>query len=171
VVAPDVTTPETDKRVALAPELAAVVNGAIEEMDQMIQRGRLQNDPLRFPIAAEQAFLRAFYQVALDLLHKITTQQAASLPVPGRAAIDTTNAGAARIPRTSRRPGWRTALRVAAGLAVALGIGAVGGWWWRGSVLTVISGNVTAQNCEHKPDGSVLCSIQYRQAAPSSVSQ
>jgi hypothetical protein len=49
--APTVAAP-----IELAPELAAVVNDAVEEMETLIQRGRLQNDPLRFPSQPSRFF-------------------------------------------------------------------------------------------------------------------
>jgi hypothetical protein len=155
----------------LAPELAAVVNDAVEEMETLIQRGRLQNDPLRFPIAAEQVFLRAFHQVALDLVLRITSQRVAPVVVPDqewrRIAVEMSRAGATSLDRMTRRMGFRNGLFVLAALLIALAAGACGGWWWRGAVPVVIGTRAGADRCEDRMDGSRLCWIPVFERGPS----
>jgi hypothetical protein len=129
-------------------------------METLIQKGRLQNDPLRFPIAAEQVFLRAFYKVALDLVLKITSQKAAPVVVPPeewrRIAAGMAQASAASLGNITRRMGFRNGLLVLAGLLIALGAGAGVGWWWRGAVPVVIGVRAGADRCEDGADGSRL---------------
>jgi hypothetical protein len=154
-----------DAPIELAPELASVVNAAVEEMETLIQKGRLQNDPLRFPIVAEQVFLRAFYKVALDLVLKITSQRMAPVVVPDqewrRIAAEMGRASAASLGSLSRRRGFRDALLVVAGLFIALGAGTCGGWWWRG--------DPPALQCQDQADGSRVCYTFERLATKPAV--
>jgi hypothetical protein len=120
-----------EKVFGLTPELEATIEAAIDELDRSVTEAKLQDDPLRLPLAALASFLRAQRQLYVDATVMLAAQiEAVQQPISA-ADIARLNAAAARhaarqIPRALdrlviQRFSWM--VLVAVGIAITGGIG------------------------------------------------
>jgi hypothetical protein len=130
-------------------ELEATIEAALSELEMSVAETKYHSDPLRFPLLALAAFLRAIRVLYADSIMSMRQQiEAAKQPVNDdqlrRAVIQgiSGHAGA-----TVRALEWRNVVIGAGLLAGALLVGAAGGYWYGVSSARVasVSGCAPAQ--------------------------
>ena len=123
-----------DQEPILAPELDAAIRAAQAELEQSILEGKLQDDPLRYPLAALSTALGTLHRLFADgTLTLSAALKAAQQPISEdrlarleQAAVRGADRQAAALARAHN---LRTVL-IAAGVLVGTALATLGGGYW-----------------------------------------
>jgi len=123
-------------RISLAPELGEAIRAAQAELEQAILEGKLQDDPLRYPLAALSTTLGTLHRLFADgTLTLSAALKAAQQPISEerlarleQAAVRGADRQAAALARAHN---LRTVL-IAAGVLVGTALATLGGGYWWG---------------------------------------
>ncbi len=127
-----------------APELGETIRAAQAQLERAILEGRLQDDPIRFPLSALSTMLGALHRLFVDgTLTLEATLKAARQPIDREAmaqieqtlakgVISSANEWTARLAAEQARAHVRrNVLVVTLTGFVLLGVGFAGGWAWQ----------------------------------------
>jgi hypothetical protein len=150
-----------------APELEQTIVSAVAELDRAILEARLNDDPLRLPLSALAAFLKAQQRLYVDGAQTLAAQfregqkplsDADLKEIKDSAARQFAVAANRQIVDLIRAQNWKSVLVGAGMLVLALGAGFGTGYWWHGSQQMVAGVSAGQQECQDV-SGGTLCRI------------